>query len=121
MGTSAETYLNLLLGDILGLEVVSFKPQNMCCGGTAYQVAHDNLAVALCGSRVGGSSLTTGIAGRLGSLLDTSSRSDNGGSGTSGRAALRATAASRSTALRGGDLVEGLVELARHVDECSAE
>ena len=87
----------------------------------AYQVAHDNLAIALCGSRVAGRGLGTDIASRLSGLLDTSSGRDNGCSSACGRAALRTTAAGRSAALRGGDFVKRLVELARHIDGWGAE
>ena len=82
-------------------------------GSDSYQVAHNDLAVTPSGSGMGRASLGTSIAGRLSSLLDTAS-GGNGSSCARGRASLRAAATGRSTALRGGNLVERLVELARH-------
>lgn len=86
-----------------------------------YQVAHYDLALSsgpgsLAGRRLGGRA-----ARRLGVLLDTAYGSR--GSGTSGLAG-GATTTGRSALVGGEDLVERLVELARHVDvgdECVGE
>jgi hypothetical protein len=85
----------------------------------AYQVAHDDLAVNKSRGRLGRSSLGVGIAGSLGGLLDTADWRSRGGR-ASGRASRVATTASRGLALGRGDLVERLVELARHIDGCDS-
>lgn len=82
-------------------------------GGDSYQVAHNDLAVTSSRSGVGWASLGSGIPGRLDCLLDATSGGD-GSRCAGGRASLRAAATGSSTALGGGDLVERLVELARH-------
>lgn len=84
-------------------------------GLNAYQIAHNDLAVTSGRERLGGSDLATDIAGRLGGLLDSSSRGSR--SCASGGATLRSAArAGRGSLLGGGDLVKRLVKLAGHDD-----
>ncbi len=116
-GASAETYLDLLLRNILGLGDVSIfvfiKADGLSI--VTYQVAHNDLAVTS-GSGAGClSALGTGIANRLDSLLDSTGRG-NRSLCTVGRAALRATASGGGATLVGGELIERLIELARHDD-----
>jgi hypothetical protein len=83
---------------------------------TTYQVADDDLAIAVGNSSFGGSSLcSSATVSPCGSLLNTTGR---GGSSraASSRASQRA-AADRVAALGGDDLVKRLVELGRHDDE----
>lgn len=83
---------------------------------TTYQVADDDLAIAVGNSTFGGNGLC-GVAtvSPCGCLLNTTGR---GGSSraASSRASQRA-AADRVAALGGDDLVKRLVELGRHGDE----
>lgn len=84
-----------------------------------HQVAHDDFAVAAALKTLHGSGLGAGIACRLGGLLDTANRGGRG-SLRSWAACRVATAANVVAALSGGDLVERLVEFARHNEEVNA-
>jgi hypothetical protein len=81
-----------------------------------YQVADHDLALAGQASALSRSRLGC-AAGGLGALLNATSRSRVGGLGA-GRATLGATATLLGLPLAGEDLVEGLIELASHGDEC---
>jgi hypothetical protein len=92
-----EVFLDLLLRDVLG------------------QVADNDLAVTVGGSSLGEGRLVGGATRSLGRLLDAS---DGGrrSRATAGRAALDRATSPGGAALGRGDLVERLVELARHRD-----
>lgn len=79
-----------------------------------YQIAHDDLAISVGSGSLGKSRLRSSATSGLGRLLNASDGSS--GSGAAGRASL-GRAAAAGAALRRGDLVERLVELARHCDE----
>ena len=104
-----STYLNLLLGHILGLMVVSIACEETT-SVRAYLVAHDDLAVTPC-RHSGARWCRLCALGRLGrrcALCDTSSR---GSGGLPGKSTATATT---STATATGDLIEALVQLGRH-------
>lgn len=92
---TAETYLNLLLRNVLR------------------QIADNDLAVTVGSNSLGRGGLYASATGRLGVLLDTTHGRGRVGasSGATGGAATASAAA-----LGRGDVVKGLVELSRHCD-----
>ena len=110
---SSVTYLDLGLGNVLGLEGVS-AVQPLMNGErlVTYQIADHDLALANETGAFSGHRLDS-VAGRLDGLLNATSRC--GGSSRATRAAAR-RAAARGLALGRDDLVERLINLAGHVD-----
>lgn len=91
-----EVLLNLLLRDVLR------------------QIAHNDLAITVGRSGLGWSRLCAGTACGFGALLDTTNGCSR--SRASGTTTLVGSAAS-ATALGLGDIIESLIELARHDDD----
>lgn len=101
----------------MGCLVVRLKVAWFEDGFDAYQIAHNDLALAPGRTSLGRGSLGASVADWLGGLLDATGRGNRSRS-ASGRASLDATAAGRSAALGGGDLIERLVKLAGHDGGC---
>ena len=83
-----------------------------------YQVADHDLALASQASALGGCRLVCAASG-LGALLDAAGGSGGSGPCGAGSATLRAATALLVLPLAGEDLIERLVELARH--DCGRE
>lgn len=79
-----------------------------------HQIAHNDLAITVGRSGLGWSRLCAGTACGFGALLDTTNGCSR--SRASGTTTLVGSAAS-ATALGLGDIVESLIELARHDDD----
>lgn len=80
---------------------------------TTNQIAHNDLAITVCRRALGWDGLCASSTSRSRVLLNTTDGCS--GSGTSSGATLRVATATGVLALGGGDIVEGLVELSRHV------
>lgn len=121
MASPVITYLNLGLGNILGLtRYVSYRLP-FAVGAlldSAYQVADHNLALAGHATGPSGSGLVCAARG-LGALLNATGRRSGSRSGGASCAAGRAAAALLVAPLAGEDLIERLVELAGH--DCDGE
>lgn len=109
---SSETYLDLLLRDILGLSTVSMDFQSRFDKlGEAYQIAHDYFAVAGRSSPLCSIELCGAATDGPRRLLDTAD-----GRGSSGSASCTALRSATAATLAGAreDLVKGAIELAGH-------
>jgi hypothetical protein len=80
---------------------------------STYQIADHDLAVTVGRGGLGRGRLCAGTASGLGVLLDSTNR---GGRGRASGRTARVGATASASALGLGDVVESLVELARHFD-----